>query len=185
MKFPSYTLQRLTLRAFSEADTEPMYRILTGKDVLRYFPSSKPPTVDGVRRIVKGMINHWDEHGYGLWALESRSDGELIGRCGLQYLPDTDEVEVDFILGREHWGQGYATEAGSASIDYGFKELKVDFIVGIVHPKNIASQRVLEKIGMQFIEQTQYFNMECYRYTIKRSWYGIDSDLKNPPDRTD
>jgi ribosomal-protein-alanine N-acetyltransferase len=86
----------------------------------------------------------------------------------LQYLPETDEVEVDFILGTKFWGQGFATEAGQASLQYGFENLDIDIIVGIVHTDNAASQRVLEKIGMRFMEAKAYFGMACYRYAIVR-----------------
>jgi ribosomal-protein-alanine N-acetyltransferase len=148
-----------------------MARILAGEDVLRYFPRSEPPPRDRVERMVQGLIDHWQERGYGLWAVEDRSSGELLGRCGLQYLPDTDEVEVDFILDRDCWSQGYATEAGRASVRFGFQELGVDQIVGIVHTGNRASQRVLEKLGMVRIEQREFFGMDCYRYAIDRAGF--------------
>ena len=80
-----------------------------------------------------------------------------------------DEVEVDFILGSQFWGQGFATEAGQASLKYGFENLDLDIIVGIVHSDNIASQRVLEKIGMRLMEEKEFFGMACYRYAIERS----------------
>jgi ribosomal-protein-alanine N-acetyltransferase len=87
-----------------------------------------------------------------------------MGRCGLQIIPDTGEVEIDFLLGRPFWGQGFASEAGRASLNYGFEQLSLNQIVGIVHPKNIASQRVLEKLGMKFREKANYFGMEVFRY---------------------
>ena len=91
-----------------------------------------------------------------------------MGRCGLQYLPDTAEVEVDFILGNEYWGHGFATEAAKVSLQYGLEKLGINTIVGIVHIDNIASQRVLEKIGMRLIESKEYFGMPCYRYATER-----------------
>ena len=91
-----------------------------------------------------------------------------MGRCGLNYLTETDEVEVDFILGTQFWGQGFATEAGQAGLRYGFENLDLDIIVGIVHADNVASQRVLEKIGMRLMEAKEQFGIPCYRYAIKR-----------------
>ena len=84
-------------------------------------------------------------------------------------MPETDEVEVGFLLGRPFWGQGLATEAARESVRFGFEDLDLEEIVGIVHPDNIASQRVLEKAGLTRVEHTSYFGMECYRYTVKRS----------------
>ena len=80
--------------------------------------------------------------------------------------PETDEVEIDFILDRHYWGRGFATEAGQAALQYGFNDLGLSMIVGIVHPENRASQRVLEKVGLQFIEETEYFGMACYRFSV-------------------
>jgi RimJ/RimL family protein N-acetyltransferase len=83
-------------------------------------------------------------------------------------------VEIDFILGKPYWGQGFASEAGRTSLCYGFDQLGVTSVVGIVHPENKVSQRVLEKLGMRLAEHTQYFGMEVYRYTIDRStWESI------------
>lgn len=159
---------RLVLRPFTPADTERLYTIISGKDVLKYFPGTTTPSQEQVGKMIGRLLNHWQERGYGLWAVESRESGVLMGRCGLQYIPETAEVEVDFILGRDYWGQGFATEAGQASLEYGFDEMNFDSVVGIVHPDNIGSQRVLEKLGMQFVEATEYFGMAVYRYLISR-----------------
>ena len=171
MTIPTITTPRLVLRAFTEEDVEPLYRILREEDVLRYFPPTDPLPRDRVQKMVLGLLRHWEARGYGLWAVEARSSGELMGRCGLQWLPDTEEVEVDFILGRAFWGQGFATEAGRASLRYGFEELELERMVGIVHTENIASQRVLEKLGMALVEQREFFGMECNRYATERSSY--------------
>jgi RimJ/RimL family protein N-acetyltransferase len=95
----------------------------------------------------------------------------LMGRCGLQWLPDTEEVEVDYILGRAFWGRGFATEAARASLRYGFEELELERVIGISHIENIASQRVLEKLGMARLEQKEFFGIPCYRYAVERSAY--------------
>ncbi len=161
--------ERLCLRPFTPTDATSMHQIMSGKDVLRYFPGAQAPSLEQVQRMIFRFLTHWQEKGYGLWAVEHRSTGALLGRCGLQYLPETDEIEVDFILDRHYWGQGFATEAGTASLQYGFVELGLTTIVGIVHPENIASQRVLQKLGMQFAEETEYFGMACHRYVRQRS----------------
>ncbi|MDX1414068.1 MAG: GNAT family N-acetyltransferase [Candidatus Promineifilaceae bacterium] len=165
---PTLKTANLILRPFDEDDVYEMYQILRGKEVLRYFPNSSLPSREQVKRMVRNIINHWQDHGYGLWAVESRKEQILMGRCGLQYLPDTAEVEVDFILGNEYWGHGFATEAAKVSLQYGLEKLGINTIVGIVHIDNIASQRVLEKIGMRLIESKEYFGMPCYRYATER-----------------
>jgi RimJ/RimL family protein N-acetyltransferase len=169
MRIPTIETSRLVLRPFTEQDVDPTHRILSEEAVLRYFPPTDPPSRERVQRMILGLLRHWERRGYGLWAVESRTAGTLMGRCGLQFLPETEEVEVDFILGELFWGQGFATEAGRASVRYGFEELGVESIAGIVHVENKASQRVLEKLGMEIVEQKQFFGIECYRYVVKRS----------------
>ena len=166
MNCPTILTENLCLRPFTQSDANTMHKILNGKDVLKYFPGTQTPTLEKVERMIGRLLTHWQEKGYGLWAVELRSTGKLLGRCGLQYIPETDEVEIDFILDRHYWGRGFATEAGQAALQYGFNDLGLSMIVGIVHPENRASQRVLEKVGLQFIEETEYFDMTCYRFSV-------------------
>jgi ribosomal-protein-alanine N-acetyltransferase len=139
------------------------------RDVLRYFPRTDPPPRDRVQKVVSGQLKHWDEHGYGWWAVEPRPERRFIGWCGLQYLPETDEVEVAYLLARAFWGKGLATEGAMASLQYGFEQHQLDTIVAIVHPENIASRRVIEKLGMSFTGGAHYFGMDVYRYVLDRS----------------
>jgi ribosomal-protein-alanine N-acetyltransferase len=171
MTIPTLTTHRLILRAFTKEDIDPMTGILGEEGVLRYFPKTDPLPRDRVQKMIDNLLTHWEERGYGLWAVESRANGALMGRCGLQYLADTDEVEVDFILGKPFWGQGFATEAGRASVRHGFEALGLARVVGIAHEENRASQRVLEKLGMELVEQREFFGIPCYRYAVERPAY--------------
>ena len=169
MDVPIIKTARLVLRTFSEQDIDPLFHILQEKDVLRYFPPNPNPlNRERAERIITRQQEHWQEHGYGWWGVESQNDKELIGWCGLQYLPETDEVEVAYLLSKAYWGKGLAIEAAQASLHFGFENLGFERIVGIVHLENIASQRVLEKLGMQLTEAKEYFGMDCYRYKIER-----------------
>jgi ribosomal-protein-alanine N-acetyltransferase len=177
MDIPAVTTPRLTLRAFTDKDVEPLYHIFGGKDVLRYFPNTKPPSRDQVQRMICGQLKHWEEFGYGWWAIELRSKNEFIGWSGLQFLPETKETEVAYLLGQAFWGKGLGTEAAQAGLQYGFENVGLENIVAIVHPENRASRRVIEKLGMSFVDRSRYFGMDCYRYSI-----GLSSlqKLKDP-----
>ena len=166
---PTIETERLRLRPFTPEDAPAMHHILNGPDVLKYFPGPQTVTEAQVERMIGRLLTHWQENGYGLWAVEQCTTGTLLGRCGLQLITETDEVEVDFILDRAFWGRGLATEAGRASLAYGYDVLNVDTIVGIVHPENLASQRVLQKIGLTFVEATTYFGMAVQRYVGRRA----------------
>jgi ribosomal-protein-alanine N-acetyltransferase len=94
----------------------------------------------------------FDEHGYGLWAVELLGGGALAGFIGLS-IPSfeahfTPAVEVGWRLGREHWGHGYATEGARAALRYGFDEAGLDEIVSFTVPANARSRHVMERIGM-------------------------------------
>jgi ribosomal-protein-alanine N-acetyltransferase len=161
------TTPRLSLRPFTEGDVDALTAVLTGRDVLRYFPPSPPPTRETAVRMIRRILGHWEEHGFGLWAVESRATGKLLGRCGLQRIEETGEVEADVILDPSVWGQGLATEAIQACVRYGVERLGLTRIVGIVHPEHRASQRVLEKAGLKLETRARYFGMDCDRYTLE------------------
>ena len=167
MKIPTLTTSRLVLRPFTSEDVEPLHTILAQKDVLRYFPNPKPPSREKVGKVIAGQLRHWAEHAFGWWAVELKGQKGLIGWNGLQYLPETDEIEVAYLLGRRYWGQGLATEGARASLRYGFEQLKLESIVAIVHREHIASQRVVEKLGIHSVNEAHYFGMDVYRYVIQ------------------
>lgn len=167
MEIPTIETKRLVLRPFRLQDAATLHKILVVPGVLNYYPNSDPPDLDRVQILIQKQLDHWGNYDYGWWAVEPDGKDELIGWSGLQYLPETDEIEIGYLLSKPYWGMGLATESAIAGLDYGFKTLKIPQIIGIVHPENIASQKVLEKIGLTFQEEAEYFGMACYKYLIK------------------
>jgi ribosomal-protein-alanine N-acetyltransferase len=163
---PTITTPRLTLRGFTEADIDQLHDILSVEGVLRYFPNPGPPKREKVEAIITHQINNWEEHGYGLWAVTMRGEDDLIGWNGLQYLPETDEIEIGFVLAMSYWGRGLATEGGRAGVRFGFEYIKLKTLVAIVHPENTASQNVIHKLGLSHPVRREYFGMDCYRYSM-------------------
>ncbi len=174
MHIPTITTARLLLRPLTEADVDPLHGLMADRDVMRYFPRPDPPSPDQIERLINAQLRHWEEHGLGWWAVQLAASDELIGWSGLQFLPETDETEVAYLLGKRYWGKGLATEAARAGLRFGFETLGLVRIVGIVHPDNAASRRVLEKLGMAFVNQARYFGMDCCRYATDRSEYSPD-----------
>lgn len=162
--------RRLTLRPFTVQDIDPLFQILQQPDILRYFPPQPrpptPPPRTAAERLIAGQLEDWEKNGYGWWGVELKDKPGLVGWCGLGYLPDSDETEVAYLLSQEIWGQGLATEGAQASLAFGFERFQFPFIIGLTHPGNIASQRVLEKCGLQFVEEKAYFGIDCYRYVL-------------------
>jgi len=167
MTIPTLTTERLLLRPFSAADAGPLQQILSDKVVLRYMPTTEPPDRRRVGRLIEQQLGHWAEHQFGWWAVERRAEPGLIGWCGLTHLPETGQDEVAYLFGRAYWGRGYASEAARASLEFGFAQRDLKQIIGLTHPENVASQNVLKKLGLTFVDQICCFGMTCRRYSIE------------------
>jgi ribosomal-protein-alanine N-acetyltransferase len=113
------------------------------------WPWSGPPTEAHVRASLTDKRDHWRRHGFGLWLLRDRATGERVGRGGLQYTDaiGAHAVEAAWAIVPERWGQGLATELAQASVRVAFESLRLDEIIAITLPANLASRRVMEKAG--------------------------------------
>lgn len=166
---PTLNTRRLALRPFSLQDTDALYNILCEPGILQYFPNPASPPIEKVRAQIEHQLDHWRRLNCGWWAVVIPHSDELLGWCGLQYLPETLETELGYLVKKSQWGKGYATETGKCSLEYGFKTLRVKSIVAIVHPENTASRRVIEKLGFHSARKAEYFGMECLRWEINRN----------------
>jgi RimJ/RimL family protein N-acetyltransferase len=111
---------------------------------------SRAETLTALRRYER----HWEQHGFGLLAVEDRRTGRLIGRSGVQYHASWPaDPEVGWALDPEHWGRGLATEAGAACVRWSFDELGHTRVVSICTEENVASRRVMEKLGFALLER--------------------------------
>lgn len=157
---------RLLLRAFKPDDVDKLYLIRSDPDVMKTLPAVRPRSREETLLVMNRHNERWNEQSFGVWAVEHKEHGKLIGYCGLQYLEDTPEVEILYGLAKDYWGGGLTTEAARASLRYGFEEARLDYIVAIVLPDNLASRRVMEKIGMRYEGETRNFGVDCARYAI-------------------
>jgi RimJ/RimL family protein N-acetyltransferase len=163
---------RLLLRPFQESDVKRWAQMLfADTQVMRYFPASSLKPRERARRRLKAYTEHWQEQGFGIWAITLKPKGDLIGQCGLNKLPETGEIEVDYMLAKAYWKRGYATEAAQASLWFGFEKKHLERIIGLVVPENTASRLVLEKIGMVFVKEAYYFGLDVVYYAIQQQDY--------------
>lgn len=144
------TTARLLLRRWRVDDHEPFAALNADPRVMEYFPV-RLTRAESDRFIAK-IEAGFDQHGYGLWALELRATGQFVGFTGLD-IPSfeahfTPAVEVGWRLARSAWGQGYATEAGRESLAFGFDEGRLGEIVSFTSATNVRSQAVMKRIGM-------------------------------------
>jgi ribosomal-protein-alanine N-acetyltransferase len=170
MSYPIPTLHtdHLILRPILPSDAIILHRIYNTEGVLQYFPNSSPPPLEKVERFVARQQEHWDKYGYGNWAITTHDNDEIIGWAGLQFLPETDETEVGYLLDRAQWGKGYATEAARASLEFGFNHFDFPEIIALVEPENVASLKVAAKCGLVAVERKVYWGAEMVRHVIKR-----------------
>ena len=165
------TTKRLQLRHFRKEDIETYAEIMGDNEIAKWFPKGVGYTHEEAKKSLDNILSHWKKYGFGLWAITKRENPFLIGRCGLNYIPETSEIEIDFVLAIRYWKKGYATEAARASLYYAFKILALDRIIALAKPENSASLRVIKKIGMHYVENKEYWNIICTKYEIFREEY--------------
>jgi RimJ/RimL family protein N-acetyltransferase len=158
---------RLFLREYVEEDAEAFFKLNSDPEVLQFVPDKQLLNVEQARQIlVDHPIADYRKYGFGRGACILKSTGEQIGFAGLKYLEELGEVDVAFRLVRTHWGQGFATEAALASVRFGFTDLSLKRIIGLVMPENIASVRVLEKTGLHYAETVMFWGSQFSKYVI-------------------
>jgi len=135
--------ERLLLRPLRVSDVDVFVELHADFQVNRFVGSySRQQALERLTAIER----QWAGRGHGLCAIELKSSGEFIGRSGLQYWEQFDEVELGWTLRAAHWGHGYATEAAQACLDWGFATLD-DYFTALVRPGNEESVRVAERLG--------------------------------------
>jgi RimJ/RimL family protein N-acetyltransferase len=160
---------RLRLRQFTPNDLDDLYRLYSNPDLTRFIGKGAR-TKKETQTALSAIIKHY-EHGFGMWAVIHKADDKLIGRCGLCFLDNTPEVELGYLLDKFYWCRGLATEASHASLKYGFELVKLEKIVAIARPENIASRRVMAKVGMKYEKDVCFYNLNAVYYAISRDDY--------------
>jgi len=142
---------RLELRHFTAGDVDDLYSMDSDDRVMRYLGSGlKGRSHAEVEQTIERMIERARERpGYGLLHASLRDSGEFVGGCGVFPLETTADTEIAYRLPVAQWGRGFATEMAAAVLAHAFGTLDLARSIGLTWPENIASQRVLEKIGMR------------------------------------
>lgn len=168
--------ERLLLRRLVMDDLDALYKLYSDPEVRQYYPEGVL-NYEETREELEWFLNGHPKHPeLGLWATIHKPSGKFIGRSGL--LPWTiegrHEVEIAYLLDKEFWGQGLASEGALAIRDYALKKLGLPRLVCLIDPKNIASQKVAEKIGMTLEKQVDGIDGDNYPtliYAINKTGY--------------
>lgn len=144
--------ERLSLRRWSGEDLAPFARLNADPGVMRFFPSALSAAESDA--FARRIEEHFEQRGYGLYAVEERATGDFIGFIGFQVATFeasfTPCTEIGWRLAREYWGRGYATEGARACLRYGFSTLGLEEIYSFTAAVNLPSIAVMKRIGLQF-----------------------------------
>lgn len=171
MPIPTLNTARLTLRSFSMDDAPAYAAIRLHEKVIDWLP--RPPEgetrAETADRTIRHFQNCWTQHGVGPWAVCERETGRLLGQCGLRYLEDFRNVEVLWTIDPAYWGHGYASEAAAEALRFGFEQAGLKEIFAITMPTNLASRKVMEKIGLRYRKETSWKGFDIVYYDIDRA----------------
>lgn len=157
---------RIYLRRFADMDAQGFYRMNADAVVLQFTGDQPFPDQEAALAFIRSY-DHYQKHGYGRWSMVLQETNQFIGFCGLKYHEQGDYTDLGFRLDRAYWGRGLATEAAHACIEYAFTKLKLPLLVGRVQQRNLASVRVLEKLGMRRIKSFDFEGVPGYWYELR------------------
>jgi len=161
---------RLLLKEFCEEDAKYLFELNSDPDVTRYTGDVSYNSIDEVYQFIRNY-DQYEKYKQGRLNMFDKQTGEYIGWCGLKYTQDNDYSDLGYRLLKKHWGKGYATEAAIACIDYGFKVINLNKILGTAMKENKASIRVFEKLGLKYSHDNDCGNQPCVVYMItKEEW---------------
>ena len=142
--------ERLILRELTLDDLDHLFALYHSPDARKYY-SEGIPSYEETKQELEWMIQQcYARYRFGMWATIHKETGKFIGRCGLtpMNIEGREEIEVGYMLAKEYWGQGLATEAAQAILQYGLEQVGLSRLICVINPANQASSRVAQKIGM-------------------------------------
>lgn len=171
--------ESLILREYRPDDFEALYEIFSDSETMKYYPH--PFSKDETRQWIQRNIDRYKEYGFGLWAVELKETGQLIGDCGItmQLIHGKLLPEIGYHINKKYQNQGFATQAAIACKQYAFETLKFDKVYSYMKYTNYASERVAIKNGMRLVEEyDDPVNIRTKVYAISRLEYENQKKLE-------
>ncbi len=164
----SYVLEtpRLLIREFDEDDVDAVYNFSTNEDVVRYTgDAGDVKTKEDALNIIRNVwMAEYEKYGYARWAVVLNDTDEVIGFCGFKFLPEDNAPDIGYRFLPQYWGQGIATEAVSACMDYAKEIMGLENIIGDADVENVGSLKILQNAGLVFAHQYRYEKHLVNRY---------------------
>jgi RimJ/RimL family protein N-acetyltransferase len=164
----TFCSERLFFRKFRESDLDEYAAMCGDPEVMRFLGDGFALTRAEAWRNMALVLGHWQLRGFGLWAVEERASGLLIGRVGCWQPEGWPGLEIGWTLRRQFWGRGYATEAGLSALEYAFFQLRQSHVISLIHPKNGRSIAVALRLGMHREGETDVTSHPVEIYGIER-----------------
>ncbi|MDO1502307.1 GNAT family N-acetyltransferase [Winogradskyella maritima] len=168
----------LILRRMQPSDLEGLFELDSDPIVHKYLGNQPRTHIEESQKDLEDNMRQWDERGVARWTSIEKSSGDFIGWSGLRlnndltYNNHTNFYDVGYRFIPRYWGKGYATESSIVALDYFFNVMKKELLCGIAETENIASNRVLQKVGLHFIEDFTIDDIPAKWYELKREDYG-------------
>jgi RimJ/RimL family protein N-acetyltransferase len=171
--------ERLQLRSATQADAPHLQALYSSPEVLRYLPPFPPMSLEQATQAIGRRLKMEAELGYAPFIIVTKGGDEFMGSSGIVPVKDTPDVEIAYHFLPSAWGKGYATEAATAILAFGFENARLKEIIGLAYPDNVASWRVLEKVGMRFVGTATYYGIEgLKKYLANReTWVPRERDV--------
>ncbi|MGO4567787.1 GNAT family N-acetyltransferase [Rhizobium sp. 2YAF20] len=155
---------RLLLRPPAEEDRQFLTDLFSHLELVAHRPDPRPDSPEESAARLARDIGHWNDHGFGRWAVEV--DGKLIGFGGVTVSKDFEGLNLSYHLHPESWGHGYATELVNTALAFSFNDLQAIRVIGLVRTANAASKRVLEKCGFCFEREVMLLGAPTNMYVL-------------------
>jgi len=173
---PIIETERLFIREILPTDVNGFYALDSDPEVHRYLGNNPVTDKSQVVEIINSVRQQYVDFGIGRWAIIDKKSNDFIGWTGLKFVTTLTNNHIDFYdigyrLKRKYWGQGIATETAVACLAYAFDNLNLEVVYASASIENIASNTILKKIGLNFIETYYYKDIKCNWYRIMKSEY--------------
>jgi RimJ/RimL family protein N-acetyltransferase len=162
--------ERLLLRELAMASLDEFVALHRDPEVVRFVRALDRAQAE---ERLQANEQEWEERGHGMLAILDRSSGRLLGRVGLKYWPQFQETEAGWLLRRDAWGHGYATEAARACLDWGFAALPMPYITAMIAAENTPSIRVAQRLGFEPVREDVLLGDPVIVHAVEReNWAG-------------
>jgi len=170
--------ERLILREIVPADVDGLFGLDSDPEVHRYLGNKTIDSKDKIVEMIEFLRKQYADNGIGRWAIIDKNTNEFIGWTGLKFVTDLTNnhknfYDIGYRLIPKYWGRGIATESAVAVLDYAFNTMKLEEVFASASCENAGSNRILQNIGLKFIETYYYEDIKCNWYRIDKKEYSL------------